>query len=263
MADPRHLSVQMEHRQAPKARSALAQMMIEYPRNVFAGKYLNENISRMMDDYNARKASALAQMMETGRIKPLGMDQGSYDTATNWGMPAIAGTARLVRAAKMGFRTDEPVYHGMSGPLEGGAFDLGRGGATSGSQVGSLGVSLAHDPAVADEFANLAGREGANVIPAFYRAEKRATIEIDPSMTNFEVAGAVMDAWDAGYDAIKFTNYSTEGGLTGKTFVMVKNPAQIRSVMAKFNPKKKDSGDILAGLVAAGVLVPAAMDGDK
>ena len=32
-------------------------------------------------------------------------------------------------------------------------------------------------------------------------------------MKNLEVAGAIQDAWDAGFDAIRFKNYTTPGGI--------------------------------------------------
>ena len=158
--------------------------------------------------------------------------------------------ARAARAKELGF-SKTPLYHGTNRDIE--AFSLEGGGRVSGSPVGKLGVSLSDDAAVANEFASLAGNEGANVIPAQIRGSKRGLIELDGSETNLEVAASVREAFDAGYDVIKFTNYTTPGGQTGKTMVLVKDPAQIRSPNAAFDPAKKGSSNLLAGGTGAAV----------
>lgn len=169
----------------------------------------------------------------------------------------MSGLTKLIvqRAKKSGFLTDMPLFHGTNKDIK--AFSLERGGEVSGSPVGKLGVSLATDPQTASEFANLAGDEGANVIKAYHRASKPATLDLDGSESNFEIAATVQDAWDAGYDAIKFNNYTTPGGQTGRSFVLVKNPNQIRSINAEFDPKKINSANILAGITGAVVGIGA------
>ena len=156
----------------------------------------------------------------------------------------------MARAKADGYRLEEPIYHGMSGELEGGAFDLSRGGQTTDSSVGSVGLSAAHDPGLAEHFANRAGSDGANIIPGFYRAERVANLATDDSMLNHEVAGAILDAWDSGYDALRASYQVSPRGKKGETFVLLKDPAQFRSVMAKFDPAKRNSRDILADLGA-------------
>jgi hypothetical protein len=118
--------------------------------------------------------------------------------------------SRMGRARDMRFR-DAEVYHGMAGDLDSGEFNMARAGETSGSEAAKLGVSASFDVGTASEFADLAARsgEGGNILPLLYRAKKEGVIELDSSVTNLEVAGAIQDAWDADFDAIRFKNYTT------------------------------------------------------
>ena len=132
--------------------------------------------------------------------------------------------------------------------------------SVSGSPVGGLGFSLSETPEIAADFAaRAAGRDplphtgdgGAAILPLKFRAEKVGTIDLIGDETDREIAGAVQDAWEAGYDAIRFRNYTSPGGEKGN-FVLVKQPEQIRSVNAQFDPLKRDSANIMAGLGALG-----------
>ncbi len=81
----------------------------------------------------------------------------------------------------------------------------------NGSPVGKLGVSSAFDRETAREFADLADN-GGEVRTLLHRAEKPGVINLGGDEGNLEIAGAVQDAWDQGFDAIKFNNYTTPGG---------------------------------------------------
>jgi hypothetical protein len=163
--------------------------------------------------------------------------------------------ARLARAKAMGFYTDIPLYHGTAGDIK--AFDLARGGQMSGSPVGALGVSAALDLDTAQEFAELAaqsaGQAGKNQTPTvlelYHRAQKPAQIDLTGKETNLEIAATVQNAWERGYDAILFNNYTTPGGHAGRKFILVKDPNQLRKQLADFDPAKRDSSDLLATLV--------------
>lgn len=182
-----------------------------------------------------------------------------FDGSPSAGMSALpmGSASRLVRAKEQGYFTDMPLYHGTAKDIK--KFRKDVGGSVSGSPVGSLGISLATDPDTANEFAQMAakknpdGKSGGNVIQAFHRAEKPGVIELDGTETNQEVYLAVSEAWDAGYDAIMFKNYTTPGGDSGKSFILVKDPEQIRSVNAKFDPKKRDSDSLIAGISSLGL----------
>lgn len=155
--------------------------------------------------------------------------------------------ARLARAQEMGFRTNMPLYHGTAANFD--AFDLSRGGATSRSDVGQVGVSVARNPEVANEFAELAARRthgDPSVLPLLHRAERPARITLDGSETNLEVAATLREAWDRGYDAVLLKNYTTPGGRTGEDIIIVKDPSQLRSPQAAFDPAQRSSANLLA-----------------
>lgn len=173
----------------------------------------------------------------------------------------MSNSARIGRAKEMGMRTGMPLYHGTNQDIS--QFSLERGGEVSRSPVGKLGVSLATDPDTASEFANLAGSEGANVIQAYHRASKPVRIQLEGGETNLEVAATVQEAWDQGFDAIKFDNYTTPGGEKGRSFVLVKDPSQIRSVNAAFDPAKKESANLLASALPGALGIGALSGGEK
>ena len=181
--------------------------------------------------------------------------------------------ARMDRAREMGFY-DNTVYHGTaakpSTTTDNGnifeEFKLWEGNdptrSTVRSPVSKLGVSLAEQPNIAESFSRRAASQnaqtGATLMPLNFRAEKMGHIDLDGSESNEDIFGAVTDAWKSDYDAIQFRNYTIDG--EKGSFVLVKNPNQIRSVNAAFDPAKKDSSNLLAGVtgatVSAGALLP-------
>lgn len=198
----------------------------------------------------------------------------------------MSEAARMKRADDIGF-FQEKVFHGTAAKptttTPGGnlfeAFekfegkDLSR--SVSRSPVGKLGVSVAEQPEVAGEFAKLAspgGGEGAAIVPLKFRADNVASLSLDGSESNAEIFGTVTDAWNQGFDAIQFTNYTTPETIDTVTkkvipgvkgsFVLVKNPNQLRSVNAAFDPTKRESSDLLASIIpaAAGLGAIAAPD---
>lgn len=179
----------------------------------------------------------------------LPIDQGGL------GLPA--NNTAMDRAKAIGFRTEMPLYHGTNKDFD--EFKLFEGEdatrSVSRSPVGKLGVSLARDPALAAEFANLAGGEGMNVIPVLHRAENPASVPLPNDVTNSEVFGSVVDAWKDGRDGLLFKNYTMPSGKKGDQFILVRAPNQIRSKFAAFDPAQKDSANILASAapVAAGL----------
>ena len=73
-------------------------------------------------------------------------------------------------------------------------------------------------------------------------------IDLTGREKDLEIAATVMDTWEAGYDAILFKNYTTPGGKTGKSFILVKDPAQLRKKGAAFDKAKRHSAELMAGL---------------
>jgi predicted GNAT family N-acyltransferase len=173
----------------------------------------------------------------------------------------MSESARMARAKEIGFN-NPTLYHGTSTFKEGGNLfeefqkfegkDLTR--SVSRSPVGKLGISLGEQPKVAEDFAyqaSPADGEGAAMLPVMFRHNKIASINLDGKENNDEVYGAVIDAWKQGFDAIQFKNYTTPAGTKG-SFVLVKEPNQIRSVNAAFDPKNKDSANLLASSATIG-----------
>lgn len=184
--------------------------------------------------------------------------------------------ARMERAREMGF-FDNTVYHGTAAKPsttmpDGNIFDefkLWEGAdptrSTVRSPVSKLGVSVADQPDIAESFASLASRngsEGSAVLPLRFRGDRVGRIDLDGSESNEEIFGAVADSWKSGFDAIQFKNYTTPDGTKG-SFVLVKDPSQLRSVNAAFDPSLKESGNLLAGVTGATVGIGALLQGEK
>lgn len=122
---------------------------------------------------------------------------------------------------------------------------------------------------MAEEFANQAAGSGngQNILPLFHRAERPARIDLTGTETNHQIAATLDEAWKSGYDAVLLTNYTSPGGLTGQQIIIVKDPAQLRSPFAAFDPAKRSSADLLAGaggaIVAGGVAAGRAAEGQQ
>lgn len=166
------------------------------------------------------------------RAKPLPSDEAS----------------RLARAQESGFYMNMPLGHGTSREFS--SFDPSRGGATSGAAPGQLGVWSEVRPkagGIAEEFAERSARQtGGNpqVMPLVHRAKRPGVIELTGKETNQEISATLAQAWDDGFDAVMFKNYSTPGGKSGDILV-TKDPAQLRSPYAQFDPAQRESGFLL------------------
>jgi hypothetical protein len=162
--------------------------------------------------------------------------------------------SRMARAKKMGFRENMPLYHGSDADFS--AFDLAKRGSTTGVAPARVGAAwLAFEPEVADQFADLAAKaRGGNptVYPLVHRASNPAVATLKGTETNLEIAATLEDAFERGYDAVWFKNYTAPDGQTGKNVLVVRDPEQLRSRFAKFDPAKRSSSDLLAGLGGVG-----------
>ena len=77
-----------------------------------------------------------------------------------------------------------------------------------------------------------------------------------------EIQASLKKAWDQRYDAVMVKNYTSPDGRTG-TVLVVKDLAQLRSPNARFDPAKRDSSDLLAGVAGAGILAPLLRDNES
>lgn len=208
----------------------------------------------------------------------LGVDeavrQGDYQGAAVAMMPGGAAArlpkrglptdtaSRMARAEAMGFR-QMPLYHGTDREFT--AFDLAASGRTSGAAPAQHGVWGAVQPEIADEFAQLAANKGAGnpqTLKLLHRSEKPASVTLTGDEKNHEIAATLAQAWDDGHTSVMLRNYTSPGGKKGDV-VVVRDPAQLRVPTALFDPAKIKSRELLAGIMAGGVVGGAAMSKDQ
>lgn len=195
--------------------------------------------------------------------KPTKFDKAHKEAQKNAALPVDQGGLGLPenntakdRAIAMGYYADMPLYHGTAADFENFKFFEDASKRVSGSPVGKLGVSLAESTDLANEFASRAGSEGSAVMPLLHRADKPASIALEGGETNSQIWETVLDAYKNNYDSLRFNNY-TSNGLKNQSFILAKEPSNVRSRFAAFDPKKKNSSNLLAG--AAPYAIPAAL----
>lgn len=198
------------------------------------------------DAFNVAGAAmmgGLAAPRPRGVVGSAGGDLSSKGAVVN--ALDMSHAARMQRADEMGFHP-ATFYHGTVGDFP--LFDLAKGGQVSASRVGSQGVSVTPSTGVANEFANLASsKSGGNgsVMPLRARLGKVGSVSLDGSEKNLEVATTLSSVFKNGYDTVVLKNYSTPGGSKGNVVLVVKDPAQLRSVNAAFDPEKINSPNLL------------------
>jgi hypothetical protein len=168
-------------------------------------------------------------------------------------MLAMDQESRMARAREMGFRTDEPLYHGTNRAFE--SFDPARRARATNAESARFGVWSATDPEHAGAFAvpnttKAPRSDRPQIYPLFHRADRRAILQLSGQESDRAVAATIAQAWDDGFDAVKI--YIPNGSPT----VIVKNENQLRSQFARFDPAKKDSTNLSAGLAGLGLFAP-------
>jgi hypothetical protein len=158
------------------------------------------------------------------------------------------------KGKSMGFRDNMPLYHGS-----GQSFDEFKAVPTDARNLQSPGVFAALDPQIANEFAVSRGNERTNpqVYKLLHRADSRGVLKLDGGEPHHEVVATLRHAFDRGHDAVLLKNYTSPGGKTGD-IIIVRDANQLRSVNAAFDPAKRNSGNLLAGIAAA---APASIAG--
>jgi hypothetical protein len=186
-------------------------------------------------------AMAMAEGKEPIRASQ-GWDLFSNDERASVGAAAgldMSQEARMRRAEEMGFDTSRPYYHGTTGDIE--TFDPMRAGETFGNRV---------DPSLWPE----------DYAPPMYFAD------------NPDFAGVVAEykARETGGDPSILPVYLRNARRGGRSDEMVvRNPADIRSVNAAFDPARSDSVDLLASnpaqlsFPAFAEMMAQAIDGDE
>ena len=177
---------------------------------------------------------------------------------------AMDAASRDARAKAMGFLrqpgTDDllTVYHGTNREISPG-FRLDPPERATTAASADAGIWASTQPAVAQRYAEAASQRGGtqSILPLRARATRVAEIRLDPKMTEMEMKGAIQDAWDTGYDAVRVTNYTMPDGTPAPDNWVFKHPSQLRVPWARFDPTRRDSSDLLAGsAVPAPLAVP-------
>ena len=214
----------------------------------------------------AERAEVLAQHQDA-----LPMDQAS----------------RMARAREMGFDVDTPMFHGSSNDFD--AFDItiDRTGA------GYDAAWLTDDASLAYRYSRSSGgsAQDAKVMEVRAALENPKIIDIEELIKNeaekigadldmFESMSeaqnmmlgpdwkkqAVIDAKNEGHDGLILKNYiDMPGGdyaESPSTVYAVFDPTKIRKLEAKFDPAKRNSADLLAGVAGGAVAVGAAAKAD-
>ena len=89
----------------------------------------------------------------------------------------------------------------------------------------------------------------ARSVPGWYRTDHPGAFDAR-GRADHEIQTTLQNAWDLGHDAVLLRNYTAPNGRVGDVLV-VKDPAQLRSPSARFNPAQRDSRNLLAGIAGA------------
>ena len=138
--------------------------------------------------------------------------------------------SRLARAREMGFDTSRPVYHGTDTDFR--AFDPERAVGTQFWSTTDKGAVEAGD----------VGARGQGVIKEMYHRIQ------NPAGWKEYDKFSIDELIARGYDGLALPE--KDGHVTYVAF----KPEQYRDVRAKFDPKKKDSRNLMAGVSALGLV---------
>ena len=223
--------------------------------------------------------AATSKSKLTAFYKSLGFAQNagkSRDFSTRAAMvrapdlPALAmdEASRMARAREMGFDTATPLYHGT-----GTDFSAFKRDKESWGRYGQ-GLYLTNTPHVAHEYAHYAGEktgEGARIMPVMQGMKNPLVIEqaefgsppyrdeySHETLQRHGLPWGSMRKGDTSADITKQARARGHDGIIvkhrdGRDEYVVFDPANIRSRFAAFDPAKRGSSDLLAGLGLGGL----------
>lgn len=212
-------------------------------------------------------AATLGAMLESDKAQA-----GVGSRAVRWGSGIVNRNrsalpmdeaSRMARAREMGFRLDLPLGHGTAPLVPFREFDPSRLGTMTSAAPARLGVWAEVNPkpgGLAEDFARLAAEKTGGiprVMPLLHRTDRPGRIALTGDETRNQIAATLAKAWDDGFDAVMFNNYTMRPGQTG-SMLIVKDPTQLRDPSAVFDPAKKYSRDLFAGFAGAGLFAPLA-----
>ena len=204
------------------------------------------------------KAAALGGGMA---LAALGAVPGGKALARKGEALAMDEASRMARAAEQGFDVDATLYHGT-------AHDINK---FKPSTSGALGPGVyVGDSSVANSYASQAGWRmtgGDTVMPLIvpkgpYATEAQFDEAVLRAPVNLNGRGKHQNAADElarqGFVGVEARTYDGEGHPSRVIF----DPANIRSKFAAFDPAKRGSANLLAG-VGAGAIVAPSMFGNR
>ncbi len=160
--------------------------------------------------------------------------------------------SRMARAQEMGFDPNKTYYHGTAKNFS--EFDPKFNGKHTIDSQTNTGHYFSDEPEMANVYAEME-KNGANIMPVHLKMENPNIIDLNRTSIPIFRTDLINKAKELGHDSILFKNALDKGsGPLGADIPLVFEPSQIRSVNAAFDPAKKDSKDILAGLGGAAIL---------
>ena len=153
--------------------------------------------------------------------------------------------SRMARATAMGFDPNRRLYHGTAAKKDFAGFDARRFGDATGAPTARGSVDHAHPEEASYHAQVMSQRSGAGdprVMPLLGRTERPATLRVRGDETEKAVAVALSKAWENGYNSVRLVFPD------GREHYVFRDPAQLRSPNAKFDPAKRNSSDLLANL---------------
>jgi len=170
----------------------------------------------------------------------------------------MSTAARMQRARDMGFDTDRVFYHGTTSDFD--KFDLEKAGKNDSGWYGR-GIYLTPDPDTASaytqyqEYAQRTGADGANVLPLrvkiknpYYWPEGRKA-----ALNKEESEAITQELLAQGFDGVIVPNKYADPKFADMYEIVAFSPEQVRSVNAEFDPAKRGSANLLAGIMGGAV----------
>lgn len=158
--------------------------------------------------------------------------------------------SRMTRARDQGFRTGMPLYHGSAAEIP--AFDPSKRGDMTQAFSAREGFFLTSGPESASVYASAAAERtgGAPVVyPVVHRASNPVRLNVHGGESEAQVAETLRHAFDdSGYDGVMISG--PQALLRDDYSIVVKDPANIRSRFARFDPALADSPNLLASIAA-------------
>jgi hypothetical protein len=181
--------------------------------------------------------------------------------------------SRMARAREMGFDVDTPLYHGTQRDVAGAMRPSGSGANGPGVYVGTTPETAASyagtpsrdgvrtqigDRSVPIDFTRMPfGEAGGNIMPLVARGRLAPVTEYQQALRQAQKELRAPDQTRSEVQALAHAKLQ-ERGYTGirdeqSDFNVIFDPANVRSRFARFDPKNRDSNDLLAGIAPIGI----------